>query len=224
MQCPLRFKEEIMTTKEIYWNLPNQGVGFYKIMQEQNKLILTEANLMIVLGELMKGLNDGISADSLALENVTDNLNKLNVIDKGLSTFGMLSMIASGGLITLSSMAVEAEAGEDASMITKTANYINKGAQNMGSVKMKLLLGGLRGAISSGIIISILQSYCSVSQGSDNSAIQRLKAFSGGQEEDIKLVAGSESRSSQTIQSITKSDKDAIQNEYSAKTQQINYN
>ncbi|NGX32382.1 MAG: hypothetical protein K1060chlam4_00425 [Candidatus Anoxychlamydiales bacterium] len=213
-----------MTTNQINNNSPNQGVGLYKIMQEQNKLILGEANLMITLGKLMNALNSAISADTLDLKKITDNLNMLNRLDIGASKLAMFVLIAAGGLMPLTSMVAEAEPTEEASTFTKYVTKANQRAQGMASPKMQLLLGGFKSAIGAGVIISCLQAYFTANTGIDNSQVQGIRAYSDGEQEDVKLVSGSENRSSQTIQAITKAEQKVIQNDYKSSTQQIYYN
>jgi len=218
-----------MSTKEIYWNLPNQGVGFYKIMQAQNKMILEEADLMITLGRLAQQINDAISVDSLDLKKTTDNLNMLEFKTKILSdiaNYCLISIYFMGVSGALSSMALETEEAEASSLKQKlsgTSRLLHE-FLGLGKSSTKIWLSGMKSAFGAGIIISYLQAYFSANTGIDNSQIQWLNAFSDGEKEDIKLVNNSENKASQTIQSITKSDQKAIQNDYNSKTQQIYYN
>ncbi|HEU64712.1 MAG: hypothetical protein KR126chlam4_00438 [Candidatus Anoxychlamydiales bacterium] len=213
-----------MTTKEIYWGLGDKGVGFYKIMQAQNKVMLEEGNLMITLGQLMKGINDAISADSLDLKKTTDNLNMLNFLDLAATKIGVMFLLSTFGLGALSSMALEPEEAE-ASTLQKALSGSSKIPYFLvGKSSAKIWLRGIEGAMGAGIIISCLQAYFSANTGIDNSQIQNLKAYSDGEQEDVKLVNNSENRASQTIQSIAKSDQQAIQNDYNSKTQQMYYN
>ncbi|NGX48550.1 MAG: hypothetical protein K940chlam5_00138 [Candidatus Anoxychlamydiales bacterium] len=213
-----------MTTKSIFWGLGDKGVGFYKMAKALDNVIIGEANLMITFGKLMNGLNNNLSSVSLKLQDITKNLNMLNKLDKVISKTGMLSMIASFGLMGLSSMAAETEVTEETSAFKKVATKCNQGAQGLGSAKMQFLLGSLKSSIGAGVIISCLQAYFSANTGIDNSQISKFKALSDGEQEGSKQIANSESKSSQTIQSITRAEQKAIQNDYNSKTHALYYN
>lgn len=215
-------------TKEIYWGIGDKGVGFYKMLQAQNKVMLEEGNLMITLGQLAQGINDAISADSLDLKKTTDNLNKLNFLNEATSKIGVLFMLGTFGMGALGAMALggEEEAGAVSTIkkgLSGTSRQLNE-FLGLGDESTKMWIKGFEGAVGAGIIISCLQAYFSANTGIDSSQIQNLKAFSDGEQEDVKLVNNSENKASQTVQSIAKSDQQAIQKEYDSKTQQIYYN
>ncbi len=212
-------------TKQIYWDLANQGVSFYKILQMRNKVTLQTANLMIVLGQLINRVNDATSDASFKLEKITPIVNKLQEYSLVTSKLGEMFLLSTFGMGALSSMALEADEAQ-ASGLQKVLSGPSKLPMILGLNKdsAQLWLSGYRSVASAGIVIYCLQAFFSANTGIYNSKTDKVSAIIDAEQEISNLISNSENKASQTIQSIAKSDEKAIENDFDSSTKQIYYN